>query len=176
MNYFPKINRWRLPEGSLKQSIAEMAIDGQKGDEGTCFWLGRRANGEAQVSHLVILRGGGVRKGPLNIQISAELMREMHAQAEALGLTLLGQIHSHSSRCGVDMSASDHAYGVSVPFFMSVICPDFAQNPSTTILDCGVHIFLPRVGYVRLSRKQVQQKLNLVPGMVTSTLVIGGSL
>jgi len=160
----------------ISSESAEMAIDGQREHEGTCFWLGQRANGEAQVSHWVILRGSGVRKGPLNIQISAELMREMHERAEALGLTLLGQIHSHSSRCGVDMSASDHAYGVSVPFFMSVICPDFAQDSNTTIFDCGVHVFLPRMGYVRLSRKQVQQKLKLVPGMAGGTIVVGGNL
>src|SRR2546422_785689 len=74
MNFFPKINRWRLPATVLAQSMAEMAIDGREGNEGTCFWLGRREDGEANVSHLVFLRGNGVRKSPLNVRVSAELM------------------------------------------------------------------------------------------------------
>jgi hypothetical protein len=173
MNFFPKINKWWLPATVWRQSVAEMAIDGRNGDEGTCFWLGRRANREAQVSHLIFLRGKGIRKAPLNIHIDAELMRDVHERAEMLGLILLGQVHSHSSSCGVDMSASDHAYGVSVPFFLSVICPHFAQDPATTLPDCGVHVFLPGTGYVRLSPKQVEQKLALMPDLTVGASVIG---
>jgi hypothetical protein len=176
MNFFPKINRWQLPEAALGRSVAEMAIDGRSRREGTCFWLGRRAGGAADISHLVFLRGSGIRKGSLNIQISAELMREVHERAEALRLILLGQIHSHSIRCGVDMSASDHAYGVSVPFFLSIICPDFAQDPMTKLSDCGVHVFLPWRGYVRLSRKEVERKMILVPGAAAATSVVGENL
>jgi hypothetical protein len=153
--------------------MAEMAIDGRDGNEGTCFWLGKRAKGEAEVSHLIFLRGDGIHKSPLNVRVSAELMREVHERAEALGLTLVGQIHSHSSLCGVDMSASDHAYGVSVPFFLSIICPDYAQDSGTTLLDCGVHVCLPGRGYVRLHRKEVKRKMILVSGLLASASVIG---
>jgi hypothetical protein len=173
MNFFPKVNRWRLPASVLEQSIAEMAIDGRDGNEGTCFWLGKRAKGEAAVSHLVFLRGEGVHKSPLNVQVSAELMREVHERAEALDLMLVGQIHSHSGLCGVDMSASDHAYGVSVPYFLSIICPDYAQGPATTLLDCGLHVYLPERGYVRLLPREVKRKMILVPGLALDTSIIG---
>lgn len=157
----------------LAQSIAEMAIDGREGNEGTCFWFGNRTDGDAEISHLILLRGRGISKSPLNVSVSAELMREVHERTEALGLTLVAQIHSHSSFCGVDMSASDHAYGVSVPYFLSIICPDYAQNPETTFRDCGVHLCLPTRGYVRLTQKEVKRKMILVPGLVAATSLIG---
>jgi hypothetical protein len=173
MNFFPKVNRWFLPANLLEQSLAEMAIDGRQGNEGTCFWLGRRGGGKADVTHLVFLRGDGVRKSPLNVRVTEHLMREMHERAETLGLMLVGQIHSHGGCCGVDMSESDHAYGVSVPFFLSIICPDYAQNPRTTLLDCGVHVCLPRRGYVRLLQKEVQRKMILVPGKAAAASTVG---
>lgn len=174
MNYFPKINRWLIPEQILAQSINEMAIDGRMECEGTCFWLGQRVNSEATVSHLAILRGAGVRKSAFNVSIAAELMRELHDQAIARGLTLLAQVHSHSSECGVDMSATDHAYGVSVPFFLSIICPDYAQNNATKLLDCGIHICLPGKGYVRVRPEEVMDKIVQLPGLSATTLVAGG--
>jgi hypothetical protein len=176
MNYFPRVSRWLLPVSVLEQSVAEMSIDGRDGNEGTCFWLGRRIDGDADVSHAVFLRGRGVRKSPLKVWVSPELMREVHEQADSLGLILVGQIHSHSSQCGVDMSASDHAYGVSVPFFLNVICPHYGQDPLTTIFDCGVHICRPRRRYVRLSRREVQRKIIMVPGGAAGTSVVGEDL
>jgi hypothetical protein len=103
-------------------------------------------------------------------------MREVHERADSLGLILVGQIHSHSSRCGVDMSGSDHAYGVSVPFFLSIIYPDYAQNPLTTIFDCGVHVCLPWRGYVRLSRREIRRKIIMVPDVTAGTSVVGEDL
>lgn len=153
--------------------MADMAIDGRVGNEGTCFWLGNRRRGDADISHIVFLRGEGVHKSPLNLRVRPELMREVHERAEALGLILVGQIHSHSGLCDVDMSPSDHAYGVSVPYFLSVICPDFAQDPATTLLNCGVHVCLPRRGYVRLAAKQIKQKMILVPGSSAGASVVG---
>lgn len=173
MNFFPKINRWTIPTNALEQSIADMAADGRNGNEGTCFWLGQRGRAEAEISDVFFLRGGGVRKSPRNVRVSAELMREVHERAQELGLILLGQIHSHSALCGVDMSASDHAFGISVPFFLSIICPNYAQNPMTTIRECGVHVFLPGKGYVRLSEEQVERKMLFVPGQMARTSIIG---
>lgn len=153
--------------------MTEMAMDGRNGNEGTCFWLGKRVNGEAEIGHVVFLRGSGIQKSPLNVRVSAELMRELHERAEALGLTLVGQIHSHSSLCGIDMSQSDHAYGISVPYFLSVICPSFAQDPATSLFDCGVHVCLPARGYVRLLQKEVKRKIILMPDLVAGTTLVG---
>jgi hypothetical protein len=176
MSFFPKVNKWRLPGDLLRQSIDEMALDGRCGNEGTCLWLGNRARGEATVTHVVFLRGPGVQKSPVNVRLSAELMRLVHDRADAQHLTLLAQIHSHSRWSGVNMSPTDHAYGISVPFFLSVICPDYAQNPATRIGDCGVHVFLPGEGYMRLTERQLSRKLVEAPGCRAEVLIAGEDL
>jgi hypothetical protein len=86
-------------------------------------------------------------------------MRQVHEQAEAVGAILVGQIHSHGRHYGVDLSPTDHAYGIHVPYFLSVVCPDYAQTKSTAIQDCGVHVFLPNRGYIRLADREIETRI-----------------
>jgi len=162
MNYFPKINRWLIPQAALNRSREEMAQDGRRGNEGISLWLGTKKRGEARLTRIVFLRGRGIYKSPLNIQIDPELMRQVHEKAEVVGAILIGQIHSHGRHYGVNLSPTDHTYGVRVPYFLSVVCPDYAQTESTTMIDCGVHIFLPDRGYVRLATKEIARRI-IVP-------------
>jgi len=173
MNYFPKTNSWVIPEAALKRSKDEMAVDGEQGNEGTCLWLGIKENNVAKLTHVVLLRGDGVRKGPANVEISPELMREVHEKARALHVILIGQIHSHGQYYGVDLSLTDHRYGVQVPYFLSIVYPDYAQTESTTIIDCGVHIFLPRQGYVRLSEEDIADRILITAAAEVEILTVG---
>jgi hypothetical protein len=173
MNYFPKINKWIVPEAALSRSREEMAVDGLRGNEGISLWLGTKQRAEARLTHLVFLRGAGVYKSPFNIQITPELMREAHEKAQAVGAILIGQIHSHSPQCRVDLSPTDHAYGVRVPYFLSIVYPDFAQSESTTISDCGVHVFLPDKGFVRLSNKKVTKQIVVDSQLPVEILIVG---
>ena len=52
MNFFPKINRWIIPEAAVAGSFREMALDGMQCNEGIVLWLGHRNNGQAEVTHL----------------------------------------------------------------------------------------------------------------------------
>jgi len=173
MNYFPKTNKWLIPKAALDSSRDEMALDGRYENEGTSLWLGKKENGEARLTHIVFLRGAGIYKSPLNIQVAPELMREVHEKAQAVGAILIGQIHSHSRLCGVDLSQSDHAYGIRVPYFLSIVYPDYAQTESTGIADCGVHVFLPDKGFVRLSRKQVARQIVVDSTLPVEILIVG---
>jgi len=173
MNYFPKTNKWIVPEEALNRSREEMAQDGRWGNEGISLWLGMKRHGEARLTHIIFLRGDGVRKSPLNIQIDPELMRQVHEKAEAAGAILIGQIHSHGRHCGVNLSPTDHAYGIRVPYFLSVVCPDYAQTESTTIMDCGVHIFLPGRGYVRLSAKEITKRIVVLKDQSVESHIVG---
>lgn len=173
MNYFPKIHKWVIPGVALKKSRLEMATDGRFGNEGISLWLGTKERGEARLTHLVFLRGDGVRKTPVNIEVAPELMRQIHEKAEALSIILIGQIHSHGGYHGVDLSPTDHLYGVRVPYFLSVVCPDYAQTDSTTITDCGVHVFLPQQGYVRLTQEHVAKRIVVSSEPNVGVLVVG---
>ena len=157
MNPFPAVSTWHVPKRLLDESLAEMSLDGENGNEGICLWLGIRHDREriATISHLVKLRGTGIRKSPANIQIAPELMREVHHAAMELNLILVGQVHSHGKLYGVDLSPVDIRYGVSVPYYLSVVAPDYAMNPHTQWEECGVHVFFPERGYVRVGASDV---------------------
>lgn len=174
MNFFPKVDKWIIPEATIDQCREEMALDGMRGNEGTCLWLGTKKDNEARLTHIVFLRGHGIRKSPMNIQIEPDLMRQVHEKAEAASAILIGQIHSHSLRYGVGLSPTDHAYGIRVPYFLSVVCPNYAQTKSTTIMDCGVHVFLPHRGFVRLSKQEIIEQISLQKGQVAEILIVGG--
>jgi hypothetical protein len=105
--------------------------------------------------------------------VQPELMRAVHEAAIDAGVILIGQVHSHSADYGVDLSPSDHAYGFQVPYFLSVVWPDYAQTATTKITNCGVHVFLLGKGYRRLSRFGVAQKIAIVPRAKVKALIIG---
>lgn len=153
--FFPRVQRWVIPESIFRSSFEEMARDGINGCEGTVLWLGRRLAGTAEISHGVALRGPGVVKGPAFLQIDADTMNEVTELAGNLDMCLIGQIHAHGPGYGVDLSLTDHRYGVRVPYFLSIVAPDYALRPNTSILDCGIHVFVPGRGFVRLSDAQV---------------------
>lgn len=156
--YFPRVDRWRVPPGVVRSSLEEMALDGETGDEGICLWLGDNdEQGGATISQLVRLRGPGIVKSPANIQIAPELMRQVHEVAQDLGVTLVGQIHSHAPWHGVSLSFVDRQYGISAPYYLSIVAPDYALNAETTLDDCGVHVFVAGSGYVRLTSDQVRR-------------------
>jgi hypothetical protein len=172
MNYFPTIRRWFIPEAAFHLSRQEMAQDGRLGNEGISLWLGTKAHGEARLTHLVFLRGDGVRRSPRNIQIAPELMHQVHDRAVAAGVILIGQIHSHGKDSGVNLSFTDKAYGVHVPHYLSVVCPEYAQNPFTTMAVCGVHVFLPERGYVRLSSAEARRRVLVIPEQPVETIIV----
>lgn len=174
MNYFPKIDKWHIPEDAFSKSLEEMALDGVRGDEGICLWLGNREdNGNATVTHIVLLRGPGIAKSPVNIRIAPELMREVHQVAREHDVTLVGQIHSHGHDYGVSLSHTDRKYGISVPYYLSLVAPDYALKEPAKIEDYGVHVFLPKNGYARLDARQVKRSILLEVDRSVSTLTIG---
>jgi hypothetical protein len=44
MNYFPKIDNWHVPRDILAEALEEMGLDGVRGNEGICLWLGSRSD------------------------------------------------------------------------------------------------------------------------------------
>ena len=86
---------------------------------------------------------------------------------------LIGQIHSHPPGCGVDLSHADKRYGISVPGYLSVVAPDFAQRPDTPMAACGFHIF-EQGDWRRLAAHEVQTRV-VLGGALESPLITLGS-
>ena len=170
--FFPPVARWHLPEDVVRGSFAELARDGQQGNEGIALWLGRRRGGDAEVTHLVSLRGPGVRKGPGVLRIEPWLLNAVTDLTTALEVALVGQIHSHG-RGWVDLSPTDRADGIAVPYYLSVIAPWFALRPHTGLADCGVHVFEPGAGWRRLSVSETRTRLQVISGGRVPLITVG---
>ena len=176
MTFFPTVRRWLVPPTLLRVSLSEMALDGAEGNEGICLWLGvRREDETATVTHAVKLRGAGVIKSPANIRITPELMRDVHAYAKDVGAQLVGQIHSHGREYGVNLSFVDIRYGISVPYYLSVVAPSYALDAATTWDDCGVHIFRPDEGFIRIPDGEVAETISISNQMTLQEHTVYGS-
>lgn len=172
-SYFPSIDRWRIPAAVFTASLAEMARDGAEGNEGVALWLGTREGDVARVTHAVALRGLGVVRLPDHLSLPAAVLSEVADVTIALGVTLLGQIHSHGPGYGVDLSRVDHARGVRVPWFLSAVAPDYALRPTTRIEDCGVHVFEPHRGYRRLAADELSARVAITNDTSPAIILVG---
>ena len=172
-NFFSETTKWLLPGTVLPDSLMEMAIDGRRGNEGVVLWLGRDKGEIAEVTHLVKLRGPLVTKLPNHIHIESALFNDVADLAIDHSIRLLGQIHSHGPGYSLDLSRTDRVYGLQTPYYLSLVAPDYALSDSS-IVDCGVHVFRPERGYVRLSRAEVSRQINIVPGHHLPFIEVGG--
>lgn len=173
MTFFAPVECWRIPEGAFAASIEEMAIDGIKGNEGVALWLGRRNAGQAEVTHVVKLRGTGLIKRPDQLVIPPELINEVTDLAIKLDVALVGQIHSHGHLYGTDLSYTDRRYGIAVPHYLSLVAPDFALRKNTAVKDCGVHMFVPKQGFRRMSPMEVERRLCMIASATVPVVTIG---
>jgi hypothetical protein len=175
MSYFETPAQWRIPEAVIRHSTTEMAIDGALEREGVAMWLGRYEGNSAVVTHVAALRGAGVRKAPDQLLISADLVNDLTDKAIELGLVLIGQIHSHGPSHGTSLSLTDKKYGISVPGYLSAVAPDYAMRPSTSIHECGVHVFEQGRGWIRLTPEEVLKRVLVVQGPRVPVLFVGSA-
>lgn len=171
--YFPTVDQWNLPETALRESMIEMARDGACGNEGVVLWLGRRSNGQAHVTHIVALRGPNVIKRPAQLILKEPIFAAVTDAAIDLGVSLIGQIHSHGPGYGVDLSPTDRMYGVSVPYYLSLVAPDYAMRLNTSLLECGVHVFQSGLGFRQLMPAETRVCVRLTTEPLPPMIVVG---
>jgi hypothetical protein len=173
MPLFSKIQTWQLPGIALTESLVEMARDGREGNEGVVLWLGRRFQGHSQITHLVGLRGPNIVRRPDYLQIEPELLNDVADLTIELNVSLVGQIHSHGVGYETDLSITDRRYGIAVPYFLSVVAPDYGLRQGTTITDCGIHVFEPDFGFRRLSSTEAAERIQITDVNNLPFLIVG---
>lgn len=170
--FFTDVRSWIIPASALEASFAEMRADGSiRGTEGIALWLGGRER-DTRVSHVVLLRGPGVVREPDFVRISDALLNDVTDETIRLGVQLVGQVHSHGPLSTVGLSWIDQTGGVRVPFYLSVVAPDFAAG-AAEIGTCGAHIFDPVRGWRRMSAVEVRERIVIVADAV-ETITVGG--
>jgi hypothetical protein len=173
-SYFVPVARWRFPESVISDSLREMAIDGQRGNEGIVMWLGRDDGGSTEITHLVRLRGALVDKRPDLINIHPSLLNDVADLAIEHKARLIGQVHSHGPGYSLDLSPTDREYGIKAPHYLSLVAPDYG-NTTTPIQYWGVHVFVEGNGYVRLTPEESYTRVQLIPGSRLPFLTAGGA-
>ena len=153
-------------------SLHELARDGARGNEGVMLWLGNRTNGDAEINHLVGLRGRGITRAPLLLRISDGLVNDVADLAIKLGVAIVGQIHGHPGTF-VDLSPTDKKFGFNVPGFLSVVAPFYGLNDAVGFDDCGVHVYEPLTGYRRLGRDEIRNRLVITDLGTTQVHLVG---
>lgn len=171
--FFPVVESWSLPKLALKLSMDEMSLDGQYGNEGVALWLGRRKDKIARITHVIVLRGKGITKHPDLLIIEDWLFDEVTDIAIDQNVSLIGQIHSHGKGHGTDLSLTDRIHGIAVPYYLSLVAPDYAQNTNTNIEDCGVHIFEKNIGYRRMTKQEIFSRIELIDDTNVKLLKVG---
>jgi hypothetical protein len=166
---------WRLPLAAFTLSLAEMARDGLRGVEGVALWLGVRHGSVATITRVVALRGQGVVRRPDYLKISAELMNKVTDSAIEHGAYLVGQIHSHPTLAGVDLSKADKRHGISVPGYLSVVAPDYAARTDTRLDECGFHIYEQGL-WRRLGQSERAARIEVTSGALAPLLILGDNM
>ena len=170
--YFTPTRFWRIPQTAIEDSLNEMAIDGSRGTEGIVLWLGKDNDDVAEITHLIRLRGPFVEKRKEYINVHSALLNDVADIAIEQGLRLVGQVHSHPPGYGVDLSPTDRLYGIQVPYFLSLVAPDFART-RLPVHEWGVHIYTAKAGYVRLDRGAACCCLQITNGTRAPMLTVG---
>jgi len=171
-DFFPTVSTWRIPELAYRLSFEEMAISGQQGTEGIALWLGKIVDNHATITHVVGLRGPGIIRQPLFIQIETFLMNDVADLAIELGACLIGQVHSHPG-AWVDLSETDRKYGIASPHYLSVVAPNFARKKDVPLDACGIHVYETKSGYRRLEEMEISKRLELAGNEKTPFLSVG---
>jgi hypothetical protein len=172
-SFFPPVRMWNIPATVLSASLAEMAGDGVRGNEGIMLWVGRRWDSIAEITHLIALRGPGVSKRPDHIHIESWLFNEITDVVIELNAVLIGQIHSHGPGATTALSDTDRAYGISAPYYLSVVAPGYGLRSTTGLQECGVHVFEPGSGYRCLSATEGAERLHVIAGPSLPVLTVG---
>jgi proteasome lid subunit RPN8/RPN11 len=171
-SHFSPTQSWRIPQAAIEDSLDEMACDGANGHEGIVLWLGKDTGEIAEVTHLIRLRGPLVEKCPQLINIHPALFNDVADVAIEHGVRLVGQVHSHGPACGVDLSRTDRIHGIQVPFYLSLVAPDYARTRAP-LHDWGVHVYTREAGYVRLRHDKARRCLQITGSLRPPMLTVG---
>jgi hypothetical protein len=119
--YFPRIERFVLPQALLDQSLQRLRAEGMYQVESILFWAGTSDAGIATVTHILVPKGKGVFQHPLQIRVSEEIMAALFDILAPPDLILLGQVHTHLGEAF--HSHADDRYSPDTPGFLSLVVP-----------------------------------------------------
>lgn len=173
---YAEISHWYMPKSAFQSTVKSLARHGREGREGIVFWLGKRHESQADILHIVTIPSSKMEHTSLFLDVPPETLNLVTDISSRYGVAIVGQAHSHPSGYPVDLSITDRTHGFNIPYFLSVVVPDFGQKPGTKIWDCGIHVYYPGRGYERLSKRTARKMLEFKDSDEFSVLELGETL
>lgn len=173
-DFFPVVKTWELLADVLPTSYTEMARDGRLDREGIAMWGGTRGADEtARIEAVVLLRGPGVQRHRQFIRISSDLMNEVTDVLDSYSLSLVGQIHAHPPSSSTALSETDIRNGIAVPYYLSVVAPNYASSARPNLDECAAHLYESRSGWRRFDVTEAQERLRISSRASSLVITVG---
>lgn len=132
-NYYPKIGQFVLPGELLEATVRGLRQEGRFAVESIVFWAGGVRDGTATISTLLIPKGPGVSKHPLQVRVDDRTMAALCDRLDPPQTVLLAQVHTHQGEAF--HSWADDQFSPDTPGFLSIVLPRFAHGGPETWME-----------------------------------------
>ena len=155
-NYF-------VNESVLQATHSHLKGEGRKLLEGLVYWLGWYSEESCIVNSVLVPRGNSRHRG---VTVSTEEMVRINTVLRQADLLLVAQIHTHPGDHG--HSAGDDGNAVSsLPGFLSIVVPNFAQTERLVLLRSYVHRYQGAGRWRCLQPDEVNKLIRIDPFAIT---------
>lgn len=124
--FFPQISRFVLSGPLIDATVRVLQAEGRFKVESILFWAGTVRDGTATVSDVLVPKGPGVVKRPLQIRVDDRSIAALCDVLDPPRLVLLGQIHTHLG-AAFHSYADDH-FCFETAGFLSAVVPHAARK------------------------------------------------
>lgn len=155
----PWPERYYINSAVIEKTYAHLKREGMKPTEGLVYWAGWYLNNVCLVTSLLVPSGfsryGGVCVPTQEMVRIARLMR-------GFDLFIVAQVHTHPGDHG--HSGGDDVNAVSsVPGFLSIVVPNFAQAATLRLEDCYLHRYLGKGRWRELPSAESKRLIQVDP-------------
>lgn len=127
---YSTIHSFHLPANLLEATVQILRHEGAGQVESILFWAGTLGNRQGRVTRVLVPRGPGVFKHPLQVRVSDGIIAGLCDFIDPPSIVLLGQVHTHKFEAY--HSVADDENSLDTPGYLSVVIPRFASNASGT--------------------------------------------
>ena len=155
--------KYFVNESVLQATHSHLQGEGRNFREGLVYWLGWYSEESCIVNSVLVPRGSNSYG---RVSVSTEEMARINTALHRADLLLVAQIHTHPGDHG--HSAGDDGNAVSsLPGFLSIVVPNFAQTERLILTESYVHRYQSAGRWRCLKPDEVSTLIHIDPFSIT---------
>lgn len=158
-NYYPKIDQFVLAGELLEETVRALREEGRDTVESIVFWAGGVSDSIATISTLLIPKGAGVSRHPLQVRVDDRTMAAVCDHLDPPRSVLLGQVHTHRDKAF--HSWADDQFSLDTPGFLSIVVPRFARDGVDTWTEWAFFVCAGGGRFQEMSRQVVARRFRV---------------